>query len=41
MSVVICYMRNHPEHLHRQFELLVIDAYRDAWPCKQGPLPRE
>jgi hypothetical protein len=35
MSVVVRYMRNHPEHLHHQFELLVYDAYREAWPCKR------
>jgi hypothetical protein len=35
LSVVVRYMRNHPEHLHRQFELLVFDAYKAAWPCKR------
>jgi len=35
LSVVVRYLRNHPERLHEQFESLVLAAFVEAWPCKR------
>jgi len=35
VSVVVRYLRNHPERLHEEFPFLVMDAFSDAWPCKR------
>jgi hypothetical protein len=35
MSVVVRYMRNHPEKLYNDFTYLVMDAFLEAWPCKR------
>ena len=36
VSVVVRYLRNHPERLHEPFLGLAVDARHDAWPCKRG-----
>jgi len=38
--VVRC-LRNYPERLHEEFPFLVMDAFRDAWPCKRKSLVAE
>jgi hypothetical protein len=35
VSVAVRYLNSHPERLHQQFSQLVLDAVRDAWPCKR------
>jgi Rap1a immunity proteins len=34
VSVVLLYLRNHPEELNKDFMYLVMAALRAAWPCK-------
>jgi hypothetical protein len=34
-SVVVRYLRNHPERLHENFFLLAVTASAEAWPCKK------
>jgi hypothetical protein len=34
VSVVLLYLRNHPEKLNKDFMYLVMAALRAAWPCK-------
>jgi hypothetical protein len=34
MSVVLLYLRNHPEELNEDFMYLVLKALRAAWPCR-------
>ena len=35
VSVVVRYMRNHPELLHKPFKHIVLAAFFEAWPCKR------
>jgi hypothetical protein len=35
LTVVVRYLRNHPEKLNDAFASLVLDALREAWPCKR------
>jgi hypothetical protein len=38
LTVVVRFLRNHPEKLNDAFASLVLDALREAWPCtkRQG-----
>jgi hypothetical protein len=33
-EVTLNFMHRHPERLHNAVELLMADAFTDAWPCK-------
>jgi len=35
LSVVVRYLRNHPEQLNDSFPNLVMYAFLEAWPCKR------
>jgi hypothetical protein len=35
LKVAVAYMEAHPEMLHLDLSLLMVDAFRQAWPCKQ------
>jgi hypothetical protein len=35
VRVVVRYLDQHPERLHLNFKDLAVEAFREAWPCKQ------
>lgn len=37
VRVVIKYLEANPERLHEDFRILVMDAFKSAWPCKSRP----
>ena len=38
-SVVVRYMRAHPERLHENFFVLAVTASAETWPCASGSPP--
>jgi hypothetical protein len=34
--VIISYIEARPERMHEDFRMLVLQAFRNAWPCKSG-----
>jgi hypothetical protein len=34
VQVAFAYLTRHPDRLHERFNMLTIDALREAWPCR-------
>jgi hypothetical protein len=35
VRVVVAYINQNPARMHEAFELLAIEAFRNAWPCRK------
>jgi hypothetical protein len=35
VQVIVGYINAHPERVEERFELLAMDAFREAWPCSK------
>jgi hypothetical protein len=33
VRVVLAYVEHHPQRMHEAFQLLVLEAWHEAWPC--------
>ena len=36
VRVAVAFIRKNPARMHEPFELLALDAFREAWPCSSG-----